>query len=142
MKFFNTLYCSFVVDGEPVPKLRHRTTKGGHSYTPQKTATYEEIIKQEALLTYSCIMGFGVAIPCRVEIKIYRAIPKSFSKKRAESAEAGGIFPTSKPDVDNYAKLILDALNGIIYKDDSQVVQLSVEKWYSYNPRAEVNIYI
>jgi Holliday junction resolvase RusA-like endonuclease len=52
----------------------------------------------------------------------------------------GHIRPTKTPDTDNIAKSVLDALNKVAYKDDSCVVDLIVEKWYSENPRVEVYI--
>ncbi len=53
----------------------------------------------------------------------------------------GHIRPTKTPDADNIAKSVLDALNKVAYKDDSCVVDLIVEKWYSENPRVEVYIW-
>ncbi len=65
---------------------------------------------------------------------------KSFSKKKAIEAEQGTIRPTTKLDVDNYVKGIKLALKSIIWKDDSQVVELTVSKWYSEVPRSEITI--
>ena len=50
------------------------------------------------------------------------------------------IKPTKKPDADNIAKAVCDALNGIACKDDSQVVDLTVRKHYSKFPRVQVFI--
>ena len=50
----------------------------------------------------------------------------------------GLISPTKKPDLDNIAKAILDSLNGIAYKDDSQIVSLLISKKYSDRPRVEI----
>lgn len=74
------------------------------------------------------------------EIKAYYAIPKSMTKKNRQLIEEGKLHPTKKPDLDNVAKIILDALNGIAYKDDSQVVRLHIEKEYADDdkPRVEV----
>ena len=54
--------------------------------------------------------------------------------------ERGLILPTKKPDADNIAKAILDALNGLAFYDDAQVVYLQVSKRYSNEPRAVVFI--
>ena len=54
--------------------------------------------------------------------------------------QSGKIRPTKKPDCDNCIKSITDALNGIAYIDDSQIVSIECEKWYSDRPRAEVMI--
>jgi Holliday junction resolvase RusA-like endonuclease len=67
-------------------------------------------------------------------------MPASASKKKQQSMLHGGIRPTKKPDCDNIAKAVLDALNGIAYYDDSQVVTVTVEKLYSDTPRVEVEI--
>jgi Holliday junction resolvase RusA-like endonuclease len=71
-------------------------------------------------------------------------IPKSTSKKRAELMRAGEIRPTKggrgNPDLDNIAKAICDALNGIAYHDDAQVVDLKVVKYYSDTPCVTVTV--
>lgn len=76
----------------------------------------------------------------RLRIDVYRKIPKSFSKKKHQQALDGELRPTTKPDVDNLAKGIKDGLSKVIWRDDSQVTELFVRKWYSDNPRAEVTI--
>jgi Holliday junction resolvase RusA-like endonuclease len=53
----------------------------------------------------------------------------------------GKIRPAKKPDADNIMKAIADALNGIAYKDDSQIVNVTITKWYSDTPRVEVAIF-
>ena len=55
-------------------------------------------------------------------------------------AEKRLMYVTKKPDADNILKAISDALNGIVYRDDSQVCDCSVVKLYSKNPRVEVSI--
>ncbi|MGQ9003210.1 RusA family crossover junction endodeoxyribonuclease [Bacillus subtilis] len=78
----------------------------------------------------------------QMDVKVYRQMPKSVSnsKKKKEKAEKGLLRPTTKPDVDNYVKGVKDALNHLIYKDDSQVVDLKVSKFYSEEPRVEIKI--
>ncbi|EOQ15410.1 hypothetical protein KQ3_05879 [Bacillus cereus B5-2] len=78
--------------------------------------------------------------PLQLEVKVYKPSLKSFSKKKALAAEEGLLRPTTKPDVDNYVKGVKDALNKVIWNDDSQVVDLKVSKWYSEKPRVEVTI--
>ena len=67
----------------------------------------------------------------QVEITANFQIPKSKPKNKRVEMLAGQVRPTKKPDCDNIAKTILDALNGIAYHDDSQIVTLVVEKWYT-----------
>lgn len=75
-----------------------------------------------------------------VEIKVFVGIPQSKSKKFKNAALLGEIRPTKKPDCDNIAKNINDALNGIAYVDDAQIVKDIIEKRYSVTPRVEITI--
>ena len=132
----------FVIYGEPVAKGRPRFRKmGGYvkPYTPQKTLSYENLIKvsfDEQVTDKEVLLGEVGAV-----IKAYFSIPKSTSKKKSKLMDEGYVNPTKKPDLDNLAKTVLDALNGRAFKDDSQVTYLTVEKHYSHNPRVEVEIY-
>jgi len=71
-------------------------------------------------------------------VKVYKPMLKKFSKKKLAEAEEGTLRLVTKPDVDNYVKGIKDALNKVIWNDDSQVVDLTVSKFYSESPRVEV----
>ena len=53
---------------------------------------------------------------------------------------AGDIRPTKTPDYDNIGKIISDALNGVAYRDDAQIVEANISKYYSNLPRVEVMI--
>lgn len=130
-----------VVYGEPQGKGRPRFTKRGNfvgTYTPKETLSYENLIKVE----YREQGGeFFKDKELTCEIYAYFKIPKATSKIKTKLMEEKEIRPTKKPDVDNIAKIVLDALNGIAYKDDTQVVNLIVRKYYSNRPRIEINIY-
>lgn len=106
-------------------------------FDPAKSRNFKEYVKLVAAQHAPEELLTG---PLNVHVKIYRNIPKSFSKKKTEEAENGILRPVTKPDVDNYYKGIGDALNEVIWKDDSQVISLTVEKFYSKRPRAEINI--
>ena len=130
----------FTVPGEPTGKGRPRVFKANgvsRAVTPQKTLSYENLVKWivSELMQVKQLTG-----EVEAEIKAYYAIPKSMTKKNRQLIEEGKLHPTKKPDLDNVAKIILDALNGIAYKDDSQVVRLHVEKEYADDnkPRVEV----
>lgn len=115
----------FSVPGKPQGKGRPRFTRSGHTYTPDRTAEYEERVK----LAYkqaggSKLSGFVAADICAVF-----AVPKSYTKAQ-RAAALNASFAPKKPDCDNIAKIILDALNGLAYDDDAQVVKLRVEKRY------------
>lgn len=118
----------FKIPGEPVPKARPRVTRQGHAYTPRKTADYEALVKDCYRLQGGKYMGDS-AIVSMIELRF--EIPKSYGKSKRERIMAGEIKHTKKPDVDNCVKAILDALNGIAYKDDSQIVELTVDKQYT-----------
>lgn len=108
-------------------------------YTPERTANYEEQVR----LSYVEQAGnrrFDRDIPLKVSIIARFPIPKSASKKRAEMMRSGAIMHTQRPDADNIAKAVLDALNGLAYHDDAQVCELSVSKAYSDSPATEIHI--
>ena len=69
--------------------------------------------------------------PLNVKIDVFMLAPKSYSNKKRLKALENEIRPTVKPDCDNIAKNINDALNGIVYPDDKQIVSLTVNKFYS-----------
>jgi Holliday junction resolvase RusA-like endonuclease len=78
--------------------------------------------------------------PLFVEILVYRPIPKSISTVKAQMAEEKHIRPTTKPDIDNYIKQIFDALNGLVWEDDAQIVTVLANKFFSRQPRLEIEI--
>lgn len=132
---------TIVIDGVPVPKGRPRFTKAGVAYTPAKTRAYE---KQAAIIADIGMRANGLKMfecPVTVMATAYMPIPKSLSKKDRASAVAGALLPAKKPDVDNIAKAALDGLNGIVWRDDSLIVGLSIKKRYSEQPRLEIDIY-
>lgn len=137
----------FNVTGEPVGKGRprfYRRGKGVGTYTPDKTIEYEERIRQAFIRGVST---YGDKVPTfpedaavKMQIMATFGIPKSASKKKKAEMIAGFIRPTKKPDADNIAKIVADALNGIAYKDDTQLVEIEVRKFYGEQPRISVNL--
>lgn len=132
----------FTVPGEPRGKARPRTVRNKYTgkvttYTPDKTAEYERLIA--FAYKRACGESFG-KLPLIVAIYAYYGIPKSWSNAKRTSAVEGTLLPTKKPDADNVVKVVCDALNGVAYDDDSQIVQLYVHKLYSHVPRLEVEI--
>ncbi len=73
-------------------------------------------------------------------LKFFVPIPKSFSKKRRIDAHEGRILPTSTPDLDNLAKLVMDACNGVLFTDDSYVVDAVLWKRYSNEPHIVIEV--
>lgn len=130
----------FTVYGEPVAQGRPKfSTAGGFAkaYDPAKSRDYKDYVRLAASEYAPKVPLEG---PIGMVLTVYRSTPKSFSKRRAALAEAGEITPTTKPDVDNYLKGVKDALKGIIWRDDSQVVEVYARKRYSTRPRIEVKI--
>lgn len=127
----------FCVHGAPVGKARPRVTRTGHAYTPEKTKNYERIVRA----CYQSQVGrfsFPPGVPLTVHLYAEFPIPKSTSKKKAASLR--GRWHIKKPDADNVAKAVLDALNGIAYPDDAAISKLTVEKTYSDQPGVMVQI--
>lgn len=129
----------FEIPGEIVGKARPRmNTYTGKAYTPTKTKNYEYQVKQWFKFTHP---GFETILSSvRLTILAYFEIPKSTSKKKREQMLRNEIRPTKKPDIDNITKIILDALNKFVYKDDTQVVSLIVDKYYAETPKVVVKI--
>ena len=130
---------SFTVPGEPVAKGRPRITRHG-TYTPEKTMNFETLVKYE-YINQCGKHRFADNAQLALDVVAYRSIPKSTSKKKRVMMEYGTLLPITKPDWDNIGKSVSDALNGIAYHDDSQVVDARVRKIYSNEPRTVVRIW-
>lgn len=130
---------NFKVYGKPQPKQRPRFSRG-RTYTPTPTLKYEDLIRQ----TFYEV--FGEDAPkltgaIEMDIEFYFPIPVSTSKKGKTSMILGYLRPTKRNgDIDNLFKVVADALNGVAYWDDSQIIQGTVSKWYSETSRAEIFI--
>ncbi len=126
----------FSVQGKIHGKARPRVTKNG-TYTPQKTKEYERLITYSYYSEYqNKYKPFFENMPLKMTITAYFAIPKTLKNKIANNQ-----YVTKKPDADNIAKIVCDALNGIIYKDDNQIAELIIKKVYTdENPRLFIKI--
>jgi Holliday junction resolvase RusA-like endonuclease len=136
-----TFMTMFTVYGEPVGKGRPRFVRRGNftqTYTPAKTKSYEDEIRYMA----RAAMGASEPLETPVTVAIYIRveIPKSFSKQKRKDALENIIKPTKKPDADNVLKCFLDAMNGIVYVDDKQVVNIHLTKVYSDIGAVEVMV--
>ena len=126
----------FVILGEPKAKARPRHTKSGITYTPKETVEYENLVKTS--YQYQCKEYFKGSL--KVIINCFFKIPESASAKKRQLMIEGKILPAKKPDADNLAKSVCDALNGIAYDDDKQVIDLRVYKRYGEQPKTVVTI--
>lgn len=127
--------------GEPQGKGRPRfSTVCGHvkTRTPDQTIIYENLVKTE----YRNQSGVRFPDDAMLDVRVmaYYTIPKSISKKKRQAMLDHKVRPTKKPDFDNIGKVICDSLNGIAYRDDAQIVDAQVRKFYSDTPRVVVII--
>jgi Holliday junction resolvase RusA-like endonuclease len=135
-----TFVVTFKVEGKPEGKGRPRFARRGNfvtTYTDNKTKTYENKIRDIAMVA----MGASKPLMTPLEAFIYISypVPASYSKSRTKDCLEGLERPTKKPDIDNVIKAFLDSMNGIIYVDDTQVVELHSTKVYG-EPYVEVMI--
>lgn len=125
----------FQVPGKPQGKARARTvqnrkTGGSFSYTPENTVLYENLIKA-MYINQAEGVRFERGVPVSVSIVARFLPPASASKKKQRQMLEGEILPLKKPDIDNIVKAILDALNGVAYQDDTQVMRITAVKTYA-----------
>ena len=129
----------FEVPGKITGKGRPRVnTTTAIAYTPAKTKEYEELVKQYFIIKYRRINPLEGRI--KINITAYFSVPKNTSKKQEENMLNNAISPTKKPDIDNIAKIILDALNKFAFKDDNQITKLEIEKKYGTEEKIFVKV--
>jgi Holliday junction resolvase RusA-like endonuclease len=130
---------AFFVPGKPKGKGRPRHNPNGRPYTDNQTRAYE----YQIAVNYRRVAGkfrFPDDVFLRVRVQQQMPVPKSASKTKKTAMLEGHIYPSAKPDLDNVIKSVLDALNGVAYKDDARVVGLYSQKIYSDNPGVLVEI--
>ena len=128
----------FTIPGEPHGKARPRVVNG-HAFTPGNTVEYENLVRLE----YQRQCGqqrFSDDAQLDLRITAYYAVPKSVSRKKHIAMLEHKIRPTKKPDADNVVKSIADSLNKIAYRDDTQIVDCQIRKFYGEWSRVVVTI--
>lgn len=131
----NIMKIQVIILVEPTPKARPRhTAKSGRviTYTPEKTRMAEARIQSKIQDTVMDKGTFGEGVPIRMEAIFYRLRPKSSSKKVK--------MPVKRPDLDNYFKLVTDALEKYAYQDDSQITTVVMRKRFGSPPRIELTL--
>lgn len=127
----------FKVDGVPQGKGRPRFTKSGNTYTPEATKRYEAKVR-------FCYRGYckNKKLDGALKMQILACFepPKSTSKKLRMQMLSGEVRPTKKPDIDNIVKVIMDALNGVAYDDDKQIIQIEANKKYAEHSAVYIEI--
>jgi Holliday junction resolvase RusA-like endonuclease len=123
----------------PTPKGRPRSrivTKGGHpfvqTYTPTDTQDAEAMIKAMIRTQVMKLGKFAPDVPIRLEATFFLEKPKSTPKKV--------LMPTKRPDWDNFAKLLTDALEKFVYPADAQITTAVVKKRFGLPPRIELKL--
>lgn len=139
------VFVCFELTGKPGHKARHRSRivypKTGkpfiHNYPDPATEAYEQVLKEAGALF---MRGREPTTrPCALLVHAFLEVPKSWTKRERRAALAGAILPTSVPDDDNYLK-IRDALDGIVWKNDSQCCDSRVIKRYSEKPGLRIEV--
>lgn len=125
----------FFVPGKPQGKGRPRAVARGkfvRMYTPEKTASYESTVA----LAASEAMGDRPPMegPLAVVMRIALPVPASWSNRKKAHAIDCIVLPITKPDADNVIKAVFDAINGVVWRDDTQVVDLRMIKRYGERP--------
>ncbi|MCP1758022.1 RusA family crossover junction endodeoxyribonuclease [Bradyrhizobium elkanii] len=121
--------------GAPQGKGRARAfVRGGHvgHYTPEKTRSYEGMIRTAAMQELGTRPAFDE--PLEFVLRAVFPVPASWSERKRQQAITGDIKPGKKPDLDNIAKAWNDALNGVVYRDDSLICRMTLDKRYGPQP--------
>jgi Holliday junction resolvase RusA-like endonuclease len=132
---------SFTIPGDPRGKGRHRASiRAGrvHTYTDEKTATYENLVKLAGAEAMAGATPFDC--PLAVVMVVRVTPPKSTSKRNRAAMLAGDIQPAKKPDLSNVLKAVEDGLNGVAYRDDCQIVHFVCRKIYAETSGVDVLI--
>lgn len=127
---------TFTVYGPPKPQARHRSTKQGHMYDPSSEVkrTFMQALQEER-------PNNPMEGPLMILLKFYFARPKSHYNKKGLKPNAPVYYVSKgRNDFDNLAKMVCDAMNGIMYGDDGQIAKAGVMKLYDEVPRTEVTL--
>lgn len=134
-------HIKLIINKTPQPQSRPRFTARGryvHAYENKKITMYKRMIAATYQSYFGAVKPTEKAIA--VDVVFYRPVQKSISKIERQRRLTGESLPAIKPDIDNYVKAILDALNGVAFRDDKQIISLNAKKLYSDKPRTEIEI--
>lgn len=133
---------TIVVGGHPVAKGRNQTRigKDGRIITqlPTKTRRWEQDAKE---IARRAMDKCGLYEGClSITVHVGLAVPSSWPAWKQEAALDGKVAPAGRPDLDNIVKAAKDAFNGVVWRDDSQIVRLMARKFYVDKPSVTVNV--
>ena len=109
----------------------------GHAYTPEPTR------RAERALAWHAVQQVGQrSLQCalKVQIDVQVPPPRAWPAKARDAAIQGAAKPVCRPDLDNLAKMVLDALQGVLWADDSQVSDLVVTR--RFGPKHHTTIIV
>lgn len=127
---------TFTVPGFPIGKQRAKVALRGkhpHAYTPKKTVEYEKHIRQ-------CAIDAGIKMMERVRVDLLIVIPVRWKRYKTKPDEM--IEPLARPDIDNVAKSFLDAMQGVAFENDKNVLSLKVDLRFNEMKAAKVFVSI
>ncbi len=129
----------FEVLGDPHGKARPRFVRStGHAYTPTSTRLFEALIGYMARRAMAGLPWF--LGPVALNVDAFFSVPSTWTNTKQQQALVGLVRPTGKPDADNIVKVVGDALNEIVWRDDSQVVDCCVRKFYGATPMLRITV--
>jgi Holliday junction resolvase RusA-like endonuclease len=132
-----------VLNIEPKPQSRPRFARRGNFTTTYEEKEMKSWRENCRLLITNLYTGQPVLEGAlRAKVRFFVKPPQYISKaKKNQQAIIDETIPVGKkPDVDNYEKALYDSMSGIVFKDDGQVALHDVGKFYSLNPRIEVEV--
>lgn len=109
----------------------------GSAFTDAQTRSYETLLREAA----EAVMGEAPLLEGALQIDVEARfdVPQSWSRKKREAALRGEVMPTGRPDLDNLVK-VLDALNSVVWRDDSQIVIANIAKLYADRPALVIKV--
>lgn len=124
---------SFRIPGEPKPQGRPRFSRAmGRAYTPAKTRAAADTLTARVMALN--LVDEPLADPLHVVARFGLPVPASWPKWKQEAALTGELLHASKPDIDNFVKMLFDACNGVLWVDDSQIFHIDARAEYTAFP--------
>lgn len=127
------------IPGKPIAKARPRFFRKGNfvgTYSSQETEEGKWMLEAKQQVYIEKLMEGSIAL----YIIFAMPVVKGWSKKKLRLLDETIVYHTKRPDLDNLVKFVKDCLNGIVWKDDSQICFLEAKKYYSLEPKTVIKI--
>lgn len=132
----------FVILGEPIPKQSARFTKAGFAFQPKKIVNGKDNIRTQIINHLP--NGFElISEPLAIlQLKFVFTPPKTLKKWEKDILNSGGeLIKTTKPDLDNLEKMLYDAMESVVFDNDSKIYnKTNIRKCYGLKPRIEIEL--